>query len=71
MHICGVRAAVRQRMRGHSVVPQITLDKYECLIAADVISPTEIDVDFNSIGALHDVKSASPSGSSSQFYLRD
>ncbi len=36
---------------------ELTLTEHECELIKDVISPSEIDVDFNSIGSLEDIKS--------------
>lgn len=46
-----------QSLRGRTP-KEITLNDYECEIVKDVVSPADIDVDFNSIGSLEDIKSS-------------
>ncbi len=45
-----------QRSRGRDV-KNLTLNEHECELIADVISPTDIEVTFESIGSLEDIKS--------------
>jgi hypothetical protein len=51
---------LKQRQRGREV-KELTLTEHECELIKDVVSPSEIDVDFNSIGSLEDIKSTGSS----------